>query len=127
MKQDRANNPEKYRILDHARRTRDPKTRLMYSTKQTAKHKNLEHTISRDDFELPEYCPYTGIKIGYVVGRGKKMDNPSIDRLDSTKGYIPGNVELISNLANSMKNCATKEQLQSFALEVLRRWPITVS
>lgn len=45
--------------------------------------------------------------------------SPSIDRKDSSKGYIKGNVWVISSIANRMKWNATKEQLLTFCQGVL--------
>lgn len=42
--------------------------------------------------------------------------------IDPTKGYIKGNVEVMSSLANTMKSKATPEQLLHFAQEILKRY-----
>ena len=51
-----------------------------------------------------------------------RMDVASLDRKDPTKGYIKGNIEVISHLANIMKNNANPMLLVSFAQEVLKRY-----
>lgn len=35
---------------------------------------------------------------------------PSLDRWDSSKGYVPGNVFVISYRANTLKNSATLDE-----------------
>ena len=85
--------------------------------------KNLSHTICKEDIPLPESCKYLGIKLDYrrakLKGNRLTQDGPSIDRIDSSKGYTPDNVQVISCLANRMKQEANREQLIAFARGVL--------
>jgi hypothetical protein len=120
-KQRRKYDPEK----EHARYEKHRETNrlqaLIRGSRQSAKKRGLEHTITKDDLIQVEFCPLTGIKIDWSVS-GKHMANPSIDRIDSTKGYVPGNVEIMSCLGNSMKSNATPEQMVHFAKEILKRY-----
>ena len=53
-------------------------------------------------------------------GRGiQTFNSPSIDRIDSTKGYVKGNVKIISLRANMMKNDANLQELQKFCNNIL--------
>jgi len=55
-------------------------------------------------------CPYTGWILHLPIRVGKWDQNKdhllraSIDRLDSSRGYIKGNIQFISNMANLAKN-----------------------
>lgn len=62
----------------------------------------------------PEYCPVFNKLLTYGGGESHEY-SPSLDRIIPEKGYVEGNVQIISNLANSMKNSANKEQLNQFA------------
>ena len=64
-----------------------------------------------------------GIELVNSRPRGdSRRDIASLDRIDPTKGYIKGNIEVISWLANTMKNNATPELLVNFAKVVLERY-----
>lgn len=49
--------------------------------------------------------------------------SPSIDRIDNSKGYIKGNVWIISMKANAMKNSANFKELHTFCKNILRYSP----
>lgn len=70
---------------------------------------------------FPDACPYLGLPLesGTVHQRAS---TPSLDRLEPAKGYVEGNIEVISYLANAMKQNATPEQLLAFARAVLRKF-----
>lgn len=88
--------------------------RLLIKSKETAKNSGLEHSITLEDIIIPEYCPVLGVKLTATLGEGQVQTNASIDRIDSTKGYVKGNVQVISRKANTMKSNATKEELIKF-------------
>lgn len=116
------NNPEESKARDIRWRSNNPAKRLIFSTRQTSKIKGIEHNIDEKDLTLPKFCPLIGIEIDYSAGNGKTMEKPSVDRIDPSKGYIKGNVEVMSSLANTMKSRATPEQLVYFAKEILKRY-----
>ena len=71
--------------------------------------------------EYPKICPILEIELDWGK-HGNQPNSPSFDRIDSTKGYIPGNVMIMSNLANKMKNNATPEQLVKFSKYMLSEY-----
>ena len=71
-------------------------------------------TATVDDFEIPETCPILGMPL--VMGKGEfGPDSASLDRFDPRRGYIPGNVWVISRRANQMKSDASPAELLRFA------------
>jgi hypothetical protein len=84
---------------------------MVISARERAKVKNLQFAITPDDIVVPKFCPLLGIEL--KRGEGKLHDNsPSLDRIDSTKGYIPKNVWVISHKANTMKRDSTLEEYE---------------
>ena len=64
--------------------------------------------------EYPKECPIFKTKLDWGKN-GCNINSPSLDRIDSTKGYVKGNVIIVSMLANCMKANATPEQLKQFS------------
>ena len=87
-----------------------PEQKMLKRSRSRALQKGYEHNIDLSDIVIPEYCPLLGIKLEINIG-GCKPQSPSLDRIDSSKGYIKGNVWVISNKANSIKNNATPDEL----------------
>ena len=59
--------------------------------------------LTIDDLMLPELCPVLGIPLSFMKGKIHAA-TPSIDRFDSSKGYILGNITTMSFIANTLKN-----------------------
>ena len=79
--------------------------------------KNVPCTITWRDIEYRETCPILEIPLNWGVSTnegGRNIDTPSLDRIDPKKGYILGNICVISTLANMMKSSASLEQLKMF-------------
>jgi hypothetical protein len=90
---------------------------LWKRAKERAIKKNLEFTVVEESIIVPEICPLLNIPI-FLGTRSNYQNSPSLDRVDNTLGYVEGNVRVISNLANTMKNCATKELLLEFCKNI---------
>lgn len=90
---------------------------MLERARERAKGKGIECTITVDDINLPELCPILEIPLK-PGDQYDYMSSYSLDRIDNTLGYVPGNIRVISTLANMMKNCATKEQLKTFVKNI---------
>lgn len=101
----------------------DPKRAWAIASISAAKRRAAEKGI---DFALdyrfilsiaPETCPATGRRLVYEGHgtSGPTPNSPTIDRLDSSRGYVPGNVAVISHIANRLKSNATLEEIKRLA------------
>ena len=88
---------------------------LIKWAKHRAKKKGLAFDLTVDDIEIPSHCPVLAIEL--ALGHDKPGDNsPSLDRIDPKKGYIRGNVHVVSYRANRLKADASfLELLQVYA------------
>lgn len=81
------------------------------SSKRRAKKMNFEHDIDLEHLvniwiQQKGRCPMTGIIMQFGSGSNKDKNHLvcSIDRIDSRRGYVPGNVQLLTHWANNCKN-----------------------
>ena len=92
---------------------RDPAHYLWYSAKRRAREKGLPFDLEVSDITIPEVCPVLGIPITPVrEGFVNRPTSPSLDRVFPKKGYVKGNVVVMSWRANSIKRDATLEELK---------------
>jgi hypothetical protein len=91
----------------------NPEKRLFFSAKNRAKTNNLDFNIELSDIIIPEFCPVLGIKLDKYRQNNNKEHSPSLDRIDSNKGYIKGNICVISWRANWLKNNGSKEEFEA--------------
>lgn len=115
--------PKEYEYLSNTeksykRMSINPVGHLLSRAKTRAKKKGLLFDIEPEDVVFPEVCPYLGIPLQF--NKGSPQDNSyALDRIDNTKGYVKGNVQVISHKANNMKRDATLTELLLFARAVL--------
>jgi hypothetical protein len=89
---------------------------LLGQARYRAKKKGIEFNLELSDVVIPKVCPV--LKIPLSAGSssgGPRGCSPSLDRIDNTKGYIKGNVQVMSHKANTMKHCADNNELILFA------------
>ena len=99
-------------------------SKMLLRAKNRAKIKNLEFNLTAEDITIPTHCPILGVPLQNKKGSpGGSPNSPALDRKDNSKGYIKGNVVVISHLANMMKSSATEEQLIKFADWVYSSYP----
>jgi hypothetical protein len=99
---------------------KSPEYILWYRCKENSKRRNKEFDLSIEDIIIPSHCPYLNIELSTTHEDNNSPNYYSVDRIDSSKGYVKGNIQIISRLANTMKNSATEEQLITFSKNILK-------
>lgn len=98
-------------------RLRNAGLTMYYRTKCRAKRLGIAFDLEPDDIAIPDTCPILGIQLAprCIGKRGPIHSSPSIDKIVPVLGYTKGNIQVISNKANAMKNDATPAELLAFA------------
>jgi hypothetical protein len=98
-------------------------TQIFNQAKFRAKKYNLPFDIEIKDIIIPTYCPILNIKLErkpYGEGKSFQSSSPSLDKIEPSKGYIKGNIMVISMKANAMKSNATIDELNIFCKNYLK-------
>lgn len=104
-------NPRRQKAYYEAKK-QDPRSWILNRIRMKAKASGVAFDLAYEDIFIPEHCPVLGIKL-QPMGMGE--DCASVDRLDPAKGYVRGNVSVISFRANRIKYNATAAELERIA------------
>lgn len=110
-------NYSRYRV------TYQPEINIFSRTKSRAKKLNIKFNLTIEDIVIPKICPVLGIEIipsSNGSKRGPRPNSPSIDRIEPSKGYVKGNIRIISNRANTLKCDATVSELELILRDLLK-------
>jgi hypothetical protein len=89
---------------------------MLKNARIRARKVEVPFTIALSDIVIPTHCPILGIPLFQRTGtRGGGDHSPSLDKIRPERGYVPGNVIVISNRANRLKSDASIEELRSIA------------
>ncbi len=112
------------------RRANPVKTITAWLTKGAiarAKEKNIPCDIDLDyirsmvgkNAEFASHCPAFGTTLDWSCGnsskKGPRPNSPSIDRIAPERGYVKGNIKIISFRANQIKSDASPSELKLVA------------
>jgi hypothetical protein len=76
--------------------------------KANATRDGIDWDLDFGDLEFPTHCPVLGMELDYF-NTTPKDNSPSFDRVDPNKGYVKGNVMIISKKANTIKSNGSAE------------------
>lgn len=82
--------------------------------KARAKRKGREFTITLDYFR--KFC----YKVDYRAGLGRSADSYTVDRIIEEKGYVPGNLQKLTNSENVRKYLSYNWQTKTASVTVIK-------
>lgn len=107
-----------------AERLRTAREKVGHRTTQVEVHITLDYLLDLWKKQGGK-CYYTGLDMSteYRAGHRAGSKRISIDRVDSSKGYIQGNVVLCCDTANMMKNTMSVTELKEWCRLVVAHAP----
>ncbi len=88
-----------------------PEKHLWWAARYRAKKYGIPFDLTIEDIVIPEVCPVFKKPFVFSIGRKHGL-SPSLDRIVPSKGYIKGNIIVVSWRVNAIKNDATIKELE---------------
>jgi hypothetical protein len=106
MAKQRAEDPARFTAHARKQRVEQPALYLWNHARKRALLLGVAFDLEVTDISVPEFCPVLGLKLEWGFGQRASANRsaPSLDRMHPAKGYTKGNVYVISNRANHLKN-----------------------
>lgn len=99
--------------------SKNPRHKLWIKARQRATKKGIPFNITWEDIpEIPIKCSILNIELSKGT-RGKCSNSPSLDKINPIKGYVKGNIRIISHRANQLKSDGTPEELMLVAKDAM--------
>jgi hypothetical protein len=85
----------------------------MDNGKQRAAKRGVPFALAKDYLKtlMVDTCPALGCQLVYRNPGAPAWNSATVDRIIPSEGYVPGNVVVISHLANAIKQNATADQI----------------
>lgn len=83
---------------------------MFYDARKRAVKFSLPFGIEPEDIVIPAICPVLGLPL---LEKGPREQRPSLDRIIPSRGYVRGNIAVISFRANRIKSDATPAEMRA--------------
>lgn len=124
LKKLRDDQPSIYKTKAH-KRSASPKAFISSILNHAAKRKqelgfdiDLGYLVRLFEEQLGK-CAVSGVGMTYLAGSGRIFTNISLDRIDSSKGYLRGNVQFVCDIVNRMKSDMEQKELLFWCRRIL--------
>lgn len=100
---------------------KNPAWSMIRRAKARAAKKGLDFDLTLEDVTpLPEVCPVLGVPLRMSTDHRDPWTY-SLDRIDNSRGYVRGNVMVMSYHANRLKNDGTADEHEKIAAWMRRQ------
>ena len=92
--------------------------------KSGAKHRKIEFNLTIDYVQelwdkQDGKCKLSGVNLTYKLGKHHNGQTCSLDRIDSSKGYIEGNVQWVHKTINFMKTTLSNQEFIEWCCKIV--------